>query len=122
MKNCRPTFLILIPLLALWMCRKPVVVPEPDPETAVPETPSNPSDKTTETAKPVRVTSTSYSIGDGITDPRDSIFIHFDGKIIDSTIPHYDWIPYDDYYWPKDRKIINDTRPCIRRKAGESLW
>ena len=42
-------------------------------------------------------------------DTRDSLFIHFDRPITSSTIPHYDWITYYDYYYPQNRTILNDT-------------
>ena len=72
----------------------PVPKPEPEPEPQ---------------ARPLHVTSTSFSLGDGIVNPRDSLFINFDGKIVSSTIPHYDWVSDVDYYYPENRVILHDT-------------
>jgi len=106
MKTVCRIFPFLLPiLLLLGACQEKepaVVIPEPTkPEPTEPEP--------QKTARPVHVTATSFSLGNGITDPYDSLFIHFDGKITDSTTPHYDWVTYFDYYHPQNRKILNDT-------------
>lgn len=106
MRKLRSVFLVLIPMLLLWGACDGLEPsagghPEPPPSPSTPE-PVNPG-------RLVHVTGTSFSLGNGITDPYDSLFIHFDGKIVDSTIPHYDWITNVDYYYPENRKILNDT-------------
>lgn len=107
MCKLRPVFFVLIPMLLLWGACDGL---DPSPSGGQPEPPPSPS--TPEPVNPgrlVHVTGTSFSLGNGITDPYDSLFIHFDGKIVDSTIPHYDWITDVDYYYPENRKILNDT-------------
>jgi hypothetical protein len=107
MCKLRPVFFVLIPMLLLWGACDGL---DPSPAGGQPEPPPSPS--TPEPVNPgrlVHVTGTSFSLGNGITDPYDSLFIHFDGKIVDSTIPHYDWITNVDYYYPENRKILNDT-------------
>ena len=71
------------------------------------EKPTEPTPQKPE-PKEVHVVSTDYSIGGDIYD-RDTLFVHFDGKITYSTIPHYDWITYTDYYYPEERIILDDT-------------
>ena len=107
MCKLRPVFFVLIPMLLLWGACDGL---DPSPAGGQPEPPPSPS--TPEPVNPgrlVHVTGTSFSLGNGITDPYDSLFIHFDGKIVDSTIPHYDWITDVDYYYPENRKILNDS-------------
>jgi hypothetical protein len=103
MRKLRSVFFVLIPMLLLWGACDGL---DPSPSGGQPEPPSTP--EPVHPGRLVHVTGTSFSLGNGITDPYDSLFIHFDGKIVDSTIPHYDWITDVDYYYPENRKILND--------------
>ncbi len=106
MCKLRSVFFAFLPMLLLWgACDG--LDPSPAGEQPSPSSPSSP--EPANSGRLVHVTGTSFSLGNGITDPYDSLFIHFDGKIVDSTIPHYDWIINLDYYYPENRKILNDT-------------
>ena len=76
--------------------------------TPLPPEPEKPTEPTKPEPKPVHVVSTDYSIGGDQYD-RDTLFVHFDGKITYTTIPHYDWITYADYYNLEERIILDDT-------------
>lgn len=73
------------------------------PEEEKPTEPISPKPE----PKEVHVVSTDYSIGADQYD-RDTLFVHFDGKITYSTIPHYEWTTYTEYYYPEDRIILDD--------------
>ena len=106
MCKLRSVLFALMPMLLLWgACDG--LDPSPAGEEPSPSSPSSP--EPVNPGRLVHVTGTSFSLGNGITDPYDSLYIHFDGKIVDSTIPHYDWITNLDYYHPENRKILNDT-------------
>ena len=106
MRKLRIVFLVLMPMLLLLGACEGL---EPS-AGGQPESPSSPSSpEPVNPGHPVHVTGTSFSLGNGLTDPYDSLYIHFDGKIVDSTIPHNDWITDLDYYHPENRKILNDT-------------
>ncbi len=105
-----PFRILLVCLLFTLFCGScvqddPVAPVDPMPPAPVPQPNPEPKPET----RVLHVTSTSFSLGDGITNPRDSLFINFDGKIISSTIPHYDWIYDFDYYYPENRVILHDT-------------
>lgn len=88
MRKLRSVFLVHIPMLLLWgACDglEPSAGGHPEPPPS-PE-PVNPG-------RPVHVTGTSFSL-----------YIHFDGKIVDSTIPHYDWIS-DFCYTPGYENLV----------------
>ena len=101
-----PFRILLVCLPFILFCGSCV---QDDPVTPVDPTPPAPVPQPKPETRVLHVTSTSFSLGDGITNPRDSLFINFDGKIISSTIPHYDWIYGIDYYYPENRVILHDT-------------
>ena len=96
-------FLVSALLMAGGCVKDNGQVPRP-PEEEKPTEPISPKPE----PKEVHVVSTDYSIGGDQYD-RDTLFVHFDGKITYTTIPHYDWITYTDYYYPDERIILDDT-------------
>ena len=106
MKRIGSYFFIVLAMIFFIACEESVV------EENGSQGPSTETPIQKDTLKPgkiVTVTSTDFSLGNGIDDPYDSLFINFDGKIIESTTPHYEWTTYDGYYYPENRVILNDT-------------
>lgn len=96
-------FLVSALLMAGGCVKDNGQVPRP-PEEEKPTEPISPKPE----PKVLHVVSTDYSIGGDQYD-RDTLFVHFDGKVTHTTIPHYDWITYTDYYYPDERIILDDT-------------
>ena len=76
-------------LLIMFIACEESVVEENGSQGSSTETPIQKD--TLKPGKIVTVTSTDFSLGNGIDDPYDSLFVNFDGKIIESTTPHYEW-------------------------------
>ena len=101
-----PSIFVLSAVLSVGACIK---VDELIYIPPVSEKPTEPEEPESTEPTPLHIVSKDYSIGGDQYDS-DTLFVHFDRKIIASTIPHYDWVTYyTGYYHPENRKILNDT-------------